>query len=511
MTRLGAALSGRTTATSSGRWVAGLALGVVLALSASAGGVAAGTPPATGWTAVAARVLPATVNIQAIKIALGKTDAELGLPTTPGDRNRFVGSGFIVDPSGIIVTNKHVISGATQITVQLQDGTEAPATVLAVSPFVDLALLKINIGHPLPILRLGNGDAAQPGEPVLAIGDPLGVGTSLSSGIVSGTERDLMKTPFDDYVQTDAAINHGNSGGPLVNAAGEVIGVNTILMTDQPHQGSIGLGFAISSNIVTDVLHHLLHPEQRPIGWIGLHLQGMTQDLRLAMQLPRPGIAIVTKVEPDSAGGAAGLKPGDIILRYGDTTPPNARVLMRDIATTPIGATRVLEVWSSGHIRRIPIVVRVWRGISGGSPEIPRELSGLPPPGPSLGLLLAPISPLARQVYKLPTGPGVLVTAVDHMSEAYSRGFRPGVVIERIDGQLVTTPAEAQGLLTEAERHSAVVALLVQWSDGRRWVTLHTGYAPSSTAGQAIGAAAGNAPSPADAASAPRLVPVGGP
>ena len=405
-------------------------------------------------------------------------DPETGDPTTPGDRNRFVGSGFIVDPSGIIVTNKHVIGGALRITVRLQDGTEVPARVLAVSPFVDLALLKIDVEHPLPTLRLGDGDAARPGDPVLAIGDPLAVGTSLSAGIVSGTQRDLMNTPFDDYVQTDAAINHGNSGGPLVDTAGEVIGVNTILLTNQPNEGSNGVGFAISSNIVADALRHLLHPERRPIGWLGLHLQGMTPGLIQAMEPPRPGIAIVTKVDADSAGSAAGLQPGDVILRYGAQTPPNARILMRDIATTPIGSTRVLEVWSGGKLRDIPMTIRLWHGVSAAPASLLENPRSLPPPSSDLGLLLAPISPLARQVYKLGDGPGVLVVAVDHMSEAYSRGLRPGVMIQRIDGHAVTTPADAQRLLAAAVRHLPVVALLVLWSNGPSWVTLYTGYQP---------------------------------
>jgi serine protease Do len=450
-----------------------------MALSAPAGGALAAAAPAQGWAAVAAKVLPATVNIQIEKIALGKTDAETGDATTAGDSNRFVGSGFIVDPSGFIVTNKHVIGGALRITVRLQDGTEVPATLIAVARFVDLAVLKVNVGHPLPALHLGDGDAAKPGDPVLAIGDPLGLGTSLSAGIVSGTRRDLENTPFDDYVQTDAAINHGNSGGPLVDAAGDVIGINTILLTNQPHEGSNGLGFAISSNVVAAALRHLLHPERRPIGWIGLHLQGLTPRLAAAMQLPKPGIAIVTKVDPHSPGSAAGLQPGDIILRYGDIRPSTARILMLDIATTPIDQTRMLQVWSGGKLRTVPLVIRAWPGMTT-MPDQILENQGRPlPPPPDLGMLLARITPLARKAYKITKGPGVLVASVDHMSEAYSLGLRPGVVIERIDGTPVTTPAAAkQQLAAAVARHMTEVAILVRWSNGPSWLTLHTGYEP---------------------------------
>ncbi len=466
-----------------------LALSTELPLSAS--GADAASVPGIGWVEIAARAVPATVNILAVKVATGKKDSDDGTLTPPGQQERFVGSGFIVDSSGIVVTNKHVIAGAVWITVRMADGTELPAKVVAASPFVDLALLKVNAGHTLPTLPLGDGDTTRPGEPVLAVGDPEGVGTSLSAGIVSGTQRDLMNTPFDDYVQTDAAINHGNSGGPLIDSKGHVIGVNTILLTNLPNEGSNGLGFAISSNIVADALRHLLHPERQPIGWIGLHLQGMTPNLSRAMGLPRPGGAIVTAVDADSPASALGLQPGDVVLRYGGKTPPSARLLMRAIATTPVGATRTLDVWTGGSLRQVAVTIREWPGMNEPAAELaanPRQL--LPPPS-DLGLLLAPIAPLARQVYKLGKVQGVLVVAVDRMSEAYSRGLRPGMVIERVQGQQVTTPAAAWRLVGEVARHLPVVALLIRWPDGPHWLALHTGYQPGTTAGHGPVAADG--------------------
>ncbi len=361
----------------------GFALAVLLALSAPCRVAAAAATPVTGWANVAARVIPATVNILVVKVVgsyrKDKND-EPDPANTVGERKRYAGSGFIVDPSGIIVTNRHMVNGALWITVRLEDGTELPAKLVAASPVVDLALLQVNAGHPLPALKLAPGNAVRVGDPVLAIGDPLGLGTSVSAGIVSGLQRDLMNTPFDDYVQTDAAINHGNSGGPLIDAAGEVIGVNTILLTNQPNEGSNGLGFAISSTVVAAALRHLLHPEQQPIGWIGVQLEGMTPNLTRALHLLQAGGFILTGVDPASPARQAGLAAGDVILRYGQQTPANARALMRDIATTPIGQTRELAVWQNGRTRQVSVTVRTLaagqRGARRGGGEPRRPSAG---------------------------------------------------------------------------------------------------------------------------------------
>ena len=444
----------------------------------AANDASAAMAPGMGWAFIAPRVVPATVNIRVVRIATGKTAPSVDTAITLGERKRFVGSGFIVDPTGVVVTNKHLIDGALWITVRLQDGTELPAKLVAASPFVDLALLRVEAGRPLPTLALGDGDVAQIGEPVLAIGNPLGIGTSLSAGVVSGTQRDLLETPFDDYVQTDAAINQGNSGGPLINANGAVIGVNTALLNPQPNAGSIGLGFAISSNVVADALRHLLHPGDRPIGWIGLHLQEMEPNLSVAMELPRLGGAIVTQVDADSPAAAIGLHPGDVVLRYGGETASNARILMRKIATTAIGETRVLEVSTGGHIRQVAVSIRAWPGVNAlvSDVVVANPRGQVTPPAPDFGLLLAPISNLARDAYKLGDTQGVLVAAVDRMSEANSIGLRPGAVIVQIQGQPATSPALARRLLEDAARHLAVVALLVHQTDRLSWVALHTGY-----------------------------------
>ena len=455
------------------RWSGALLSGLLCAALAAPSGAHAANGAAIDWVEIAARTLPSTVNIQVAKVPLEDTDSGTGTKTTPGQRTEFDGSGFIVDPSGIIVTNKHVIDGAIHITVVFQDGTETAAKVFGASALVDLALLKVDVGRALPTLKLGNSDAIRPGEGVLAIGDRLGVGTSLSAGIVSGIRRDLMNSPFDDYIQTDAAINHGNSGGPLVNTAGEVIGVNSIVYTNEEGQGSIGIGFAISSNVLDAVVQHLLHPPVT-FGWLGVHLQGMTPGLSRAFNAPNYG-AIITEVEPDSSASAAGLKPGDVILGVDNQRPSNARSVAILMAISPIGATRTLKVWSGGKTRNVNVTVRAWQGATGMATINLQDPRCLPPPDPSLGLLLEPISSLERQLYSLGDVSGLVVVAVDPKSEAYGAGFRPGVVIQQINGQPVTTPESASKLLREARQRSSVVAILVSWSKGPSFFALSTG------------------------------------
>ena len=258
--------------------------------------------PVTSWSDIAQQVIPAIVNIWVERISRSDDSS------ATEQRKTFSGSGFIVDPSGEIVTNKHLIEGAFSIIVTLEDGTELPAKLLAAASIADVAVLKVEAHRALPSLKLANGDLARIGDPVLAFGNPLGIGTSLSAGIISALNRDLRDSPMDDYIQTDAAINYGNSGGPLIDTNGEVVGLNTALVTTTKNEGSMGLGFAISSSVLTHVLRHLR--DRTPLGWIGTHVQDTTPDLAKAFGLRAASGFIVTAVDANSPAQRSGPTVG---------------------------------------------------------------------------------------------------------------------------------------------------------------------------------------------------------
>ena len=223
-----------------------------------------------------------------------------------------------MDPSGIIVTNKHVIAGAFRITVTLSDRSQWNGTLIGAAGLIDIAVVKIDVGHPLPYLKFADSDKAEVGDAVILIGNPLGLGTSVTSGIISAVHRSLMNSPIDDYIQTDAALNHGNSGGPMIDTDGNVVGVDTILVTNGAGEGSNGLGFAIASKSAEYVLRHFLNPDSVRIGWIGIHVQDVTPSLQHAFNLPQAAGFLVTDTDNDSPAARAGLKFGDVITRYGD-------------------------------------------------------------------------------------------------------------------------------------------------------------------------------------------------
>ena len=426
----------------------------------------------TGWSnaQLAQRALPATVNITVEKIVHDDTNSGRGR------RETFFGSGFVIDPNGIIVTNRHVIEGAVWISVGFADRSQVEAQLIAACGLTDLAVLKVDAGHKLPYLSFGDSDKVQIGDPVLAVGNPLGIGVSVSAGIISALHRDIMETPIDDDIQTDAAINHGNSGGPLIDRDGEVIGLNTALTTLTPEGGSIGIGYAIPSDEVKYVVGKLLDPHATMPGWIGVHLQDVTSDLARAFGLGQPRGYIVTGTDASGPAREAGLQTGDIILRFGDLLPSDTRALLRDILAMPLNQFVPATVWRNGQQIKLSVQVRAWPNLKeergtmmadAGSAE-----NALPA---SLGLQLSPITDAMRKQYSLAAASGVLVTGVDTEAEAYDRGVAPGDVILKVDNTPVASPDQVNNLVDIARAQGRVVAMLVGGKQEPRWITLYFG------------------------------------
>jgi serine protease Do len=446
------------------------------ALALSTAPAIAAAPTMAGWSDanIAQKVLPAVVNITVEKLVPGSNGRRL--------RETFFGSGFVFDPSGLIVTNRHVIEGAVWITVGFADRSQVAADLLGACGLTDVAVLKVDAGHPLMALKFADSDKARIGDPVLAVGNPLGLGTSVSSGIISALNRDIMESPFDDDIQTDAAINHGNSGGPLIDRDGEVVGLDTALSSLSDNGGSIGIGYAIPANDVSYVLHVLLSPNPQLPGWLGAHLQDMTTDLARSFGLTAPRGFIVTGTEPGSPARTAGLVSGDIILRYGKNEPGDTRALMRDVAMTPPGHSVPVVVWRNGKQVTLNTTIAPWPNMKmPGGTMMASSASAQEAMPPSLGLALAPPDDKVRKRYSLASAEGVVVTSVDSSTEAYDRGVAPGDVILKVQNTVVSAPDQVQSLVDQARAQRRVVAMLVAGKNGARWITLYFGAsAPSS-------------------------------
>jgi serine protease Do len=322
-------------------------------------------------------VMPAVVNVSAVqrasKAAVDRDDAAGGraedrvaLNDVPppvldellrrfldGHRRRGVagpkvasvalGSGFIIDPSGYVVTDDHVIENAEAVTVQLQDATEYAARVIGRDPLTDLALLKIDGAGPLPHVRWGDSDAARVGDWVLAIGSPFGLDNTVSSGIISGRGRDIHAGPYDDFLQIDAAMNRGNSGGPTFDLNGNVIGINTAIYS--PNGGSVGIGFAIPANRAKPVVEQLKAQGRVARGWLGVQIEPITAETARNLGLPNAAGALVAKVGAGSPAAAAGFEPGDVILSINGQEIRRMHDLPLVIAETPIGRMAAVTVW----------------------------------------------------------------------------------------------------------------------------------------------------------------------
>lgn len=449
-----------------------VAIAVAAAVASSA--PAAARSMESSDSQVARQATPAVVNISLWKVRP---------PAAPGGSPRRVkvyGSGFIIDPSGIVVTNKHVMDGAIDAMVVLSNGEEFPAKVLALAPMLDVAVLKIDAHRPLPVLKWGDSDALQVGDPVLTMGNPLAIGLSVSAGIVSALNRDLQDTPFDSYIQTDAAINHGNSGGPLVNQNGDVIGIDTALYNPQENGGFIGIGFAIPSNSAKFVVDRLLDPNRQKPGWLGFTLQDMTPELAQALAVPVHARAIVSAVDAGGPASAAALRPGDVLETIDGKQPSDSRAYMRDIVMTPVGSKVQLKIWRDGKEQSVTATIAEWPNIMALGGMMNAHMAQMMiQKAPDPGVKLASITDDARKQYGLDAKvEGVLITSVEPDCEARDLGIVPGDVIRQVQGLPVTTPEQVKHAVQVAhQEHRPYLAVLIQSKNRTRWVSVSIGNA----------------------------------
>jgi serine protease Do len=366
-----------------------------------------------------------------------------------------LGSGFIIDAAGYIVTNNHVIDHADKVTVTLNDGTSYPAKVIGRDKKTDLALLKIDANKTLPYVAWGNSDQEQVGDWVVAVGNPFGLGGTVTAGIVSAHGRDINEGPYDDFLQIDAPINPGNSGGPLFNQSGQVIGIDTAIYS--PNGGSVGIGFAIPSNIASHVVAQLREHGHVTRGWLGVQMQPMTPALAKAVGVPNDRGVLVDQVMADSPASHADLHQGDVILSYDGTTIKDGRELARAVANTNAGQTANLTVWRDGHERNVAVTIATQQ------PQQTADAAAEQGGNVRVGMELAPLSQDTRNQLGLgPSAHGVVVANVQPGSRADASGIQAGDVIQRIGNEPVSTPSDLVRQIHQAEHErKEAVPLLV--------------------------------------------------
>ncbi len=473
------------------------ALVVVLALFGAAGQAPARGPD--GIADIADKVMDAVVNISTSQ----KVEAQANMPQLPpgspfeeffeeffknrrgqqgpgqgpgqGDNQRergprrvnSLGSGFIIDASGIVVTNNHVIADADEVNVILNDGTRLKAEIIGRDQKIDLALLRVKPEKPLKAVQFGDSDKLRIGEWVVAIGNPFSLGGTVTAGIVSARNRDINSGPYDNYIQTDAAINRGNSGGPLFNLEGEVVGVNTAIIS--PSGGSIGIGFAVPSKTAMPVIDQLRQFGETRRGWLGVRIQQMTDELAETMNVKPSRGALVAGVDDKGPAKPAGIQTGDVIVRFDAKDIKEMRDLPRVVADTPVGKDVEVIILRQGKEERK--TVRLGRledgekqaaaaaSKRGGGGAAPEEKSVVQQ---TLGLNLANLTTELRRRYKIKDGVnGVVITGVDANSAAAEKRLNAGDVIVEVAQEAVGSAADLQKRIDQLKKDGRKSALLL--------------------------------------------------
>lgn len=387
-------------------------------------------------------------------------------------RSSALGSGFVISEDGYIVTNNHVIEAADEITVEFYEGGELDAKVIGTDPKTDIALLKVEADGPLPYVSFGDSDTARVGDWVMAMGNPLGQGFSVSAGIVSARNRALTGT-YDDYIQTDAAINRGNSGGPLFDMDGKVVGVNTAILS--PNGGSIGIGFSMASNVVTRVVDQLREFGETRRGWLGVRIQDVTKDVAEAMGLEEAAGALVTDV-PEGPAAEAGMQAGDVITSFDGVKVAHTRDLVRQVGETEVGKAVRVIVYRDGGTKTLKVTLgRREDAESAEGADRPRgNQDGASEPQAMMGLTLTPLDDELRAQLELPgNATGLVVRDIDPMSEAYEKGLRAGDVLTEAGQQALSTVDDLKKRIADARDAGRKSLLLLVRSAGQpRFVAL---------------------------------------
>ncbi|MDF1586642.1 DegQ family serine endoprotease [Marinimicrococcus flavescens] len=465
-----------------GRLVAARLLAAVLAAGVLAQDVVA-QPGPPGFADLVDRVAPAVVNVSTRKAIQGR-DEPFPMPQVPPgspfeeffkeffDREReqqmprrtfSLGSGFIIDPQGFVVTNNHVIADADEISVLMSDDREFPATLVGRDTKTDLALLKIESPKPLPYLEWADSDAVRVGDWMLAIGNPFGLGSSVTAGIVSARGRDIRSGPYDDFIQVDAAINRGNSGGPSFTLEGTVFGVNTAIFS--PSGGNVGIGFAIPANLAKPVIDSIKATGRVSRGWLGVRIQSVTEEIAEGLGLEDSEGALVASVTPGGPAANSAIEAGDVILEFNGHKIDRMRNLPRIVAETPVGEKVPVVVWRRGERQSLEVVLGELpedeQLAELGAPQVPDQAA---PSAeiPELGLTVAALDDELRARFGLPEDArGVVIVEVANNGPAAQENLRAGDLVVEVGQEEVSAPAELVAKVAEARQQDKRAALLL--------------------------------------------------
>jgi serine protease Do len=460
----------------------------------------------TGFADLAEKALPAVVNIstsQTISEKDGDIEDMPELQLPPGSpfekffrdfmekqkglnggmphkrKANALGSGFIVDPSGYVVTNNHVIQDADEITVILQDDTNLPAKLIGRDKKTDLALLKVESKKPLAAITWGDSDKIRVGDWIVAIGNPYGLGGSVTAGIISARSRDINSGPYDEYLQTDAPINRGNSGGPMLNMDGELVGVNTAIFS--PSGGSIGIGFAIPSSLAKNIVDQLRDHGKIRRGWLGVHIQTVTQDIADGLSLGKPRGALISSVTADGPAAKAGVQQGDVVLSLDGKDVPDMHRLPLMVAETDVDKTVPLTVFRKGQ--EVNLKVKIGELQAKEDAEEKKGDGAVPEPAVpnaekigDLGVSVAPLTDKLRARFEIEKSvKGVVVTAISEDGLAAESGIEVGDVITESGQQEIKSTKALADQVKTAKKDSKPLLLLISRKEDLRFVAISFG------------------------------------